>query len=306
MSQFPPQPPPGGPDWNQQPPPDPAWGQQPPPGYGQQPPPGYGQPPGYGAQPGFGGPPAKKSSPLVPILLIVAVVAVAGIAAYFLLSGDDDSGPEAVARSYVDATIAGDCDKMADMVVLQAQTPEEFRSTCQAIFASGDDALDLPADALDDLPAEVLSTRVVEENDTTATVAFEFRSRGGTTENEDIQLTKVDGDWKVNVDGASPDLPDSSGSTTDTPSDDTSDDTSDDGGSSSDAGPASDPPLDNEEAESDPELVELANSCAGGDMAACDDLYFGTDIGGDLEEYGATCGGRLDDKVYGGCEQELG
>ena len=41
-------------------------------------------------------------------------------------------------------------------------------------------------------------------------------------------------------------------------------------------------------------------------MAACDDLYYGTDVGGDLEEYGATCGGRLDDEVYGGCETRLG
>lgn len=321
MSQFPPQPPPGAPDWNQQPPPDQGWGQQPPPdpgwgqpqpGYGQQPPPGYGPPPGPGygpGQPGFGGPPAKKSSPLVPILLIVAVVAVIAIGAYFLLSGSDDGdSPESVARTYIDATIDGDCDTMTDMVALQDQTPDEFRTMCESIFATGDDAPDLPEEALADLPAEIVSTSVAEESDSSATVTVEFRSRAGTTESEPVDLTKVDGEWKIRVgEAVSPDDLEPPDDTTDTTSDDTTDttdDTSDD--SVGDAGPATEPPLDNEEAESDPQLVEEANACAGGDMAACDDLYFGTDVGGDLEEYGSTCGGRLDEETYGGCETALG
>ncbi len=325
MSYNPPQPPSGAPDWNQQPPPDQGWGQPAPgpqapgpgwggdPGYGQQPQPGYGQqpPPGYGPPPGFGGPPPKKSSPLVPILLVVAVVAAVAVGAFFLLSGDDDSGPEAAARTYIDAAIAGDCDAMADMVVLHDQTPEQWLATCQSIFATGDDALDLPPEALEDLPAEVLSMSVDAETDTSATVTVEFRSRGDTTESEPVELTKVDGDWKVNIgEAVSPedlDPPDdTTDDTTDDTSDDTTDDTSDDGVSSGDAGPASEPPLDNEEAENDSALVDLATACHDGDMAACDDLFWGTDIGGELENYGSTCGGRLEERNSGGCESLLG
>ena len=41
-------------------------------------------------------------------------------------------------------------------------------------------------------------------------------------------------------------------------------------------------------------------------MAACDELWLTTDVGGELEEYGSTCGGRLSEETSGGCETRLG
>ena len=41
----------------------------------------------------------------------------------------------------------------------------------------------------------------------------------------------------------------------------------------------------------DPALDVLWNSCAAGDMVACDDLYSQSPFGSDYEEFGDTCGG---------------
>lgn len=43
----------------------------------------------------------------------------------------------------------------------------------------------------------------------------------------------------------------------------------------------------------DPDFDRLANQCFDGDMDACDELYFGSPIDSDYEEYGDTCGGRV-------------
>jgi hypothetical protein len=40
----------------------------------------------------------------------------------------------------------------------------------------------------------------------------------------------------------------------------------------------------------DPELDALWDACAGGDMGACDELYFSAGIGTEYEEFGETCG----------------
>ncbi|TKT80304.1 M48 family metallopeptidase [Aquamicrobium sp. LC103] len=45
----------------------------------------------------------------------------------------------------------------------------------------------------------------------------------------------------------------------------------------------------------DARFAELATVCHGGDMAACDELYFASDYGTVEEEYGSTCAGRIDD-----------
>ena len=67
------------------------------------------------------------------------------------------------------------------------------------------------------------------------------------------------------------------------------------------------PPLDDPEAVADPELAGLAQSCSDGDMAACDDLWYGTDSGGVLEAYAETCGGREPaGGVFGSCEEQFG
>lgn len=44
----------------------------------------------------------------------------------------------------------------------------------------------------------------------------------------------------------------------------------------------------------DPELDALWNACAGGDMGACDDLYFQAPSGSQYEDFGDTCGNRTD------------
>jgi hypothetical protein len=49
-----------------------------------------------------------------------------------------------------------------------------------------------------------------------------------------------------------------------------------------------------------------AQDCHDGDMSACDDLYAETPVGDPYEEYGSTCGGRLDDETYGDCVRIFG
>lgn len=42
-------------------------------------------------------------------------------------------------------------------------------------------------------------------------------------------------------------------------------------------------------------------------MVACDDLYWGTEAGGELEAYAETCGGLAPGGgVYGDCEEQFG
>lgn len=50
----------------------------------------------------------------------------------------------------------------------------------------------------------------------------------------------------------------------------------------------------------------LIDECEGGDMAACDELYFATPIDSPEEEIGATCGGRSDEPLNGSCEATFG
>jgi hypothetical protein len=61
------------------------------------------------------------------------------------------------------------------------------------------------------------------------------------------------------------------------------------------------PPLDTAEAADEPEIVGHANSCYEGDLYACDEVYFQGDIGGELEAYGSTCGGRVVTELDGLC-----
>jgi len=43
----------------------------------------------------------------------------------------------------------------------------------------------------------------------------------------------------------------------------------------------------------DAELDALWDACAGGDGQACDDLYWGSPLGSEYEDFGNTCGGRV-------------
>ncbi|MBK5222100.1 MAG: DUF2510 domain-containing protein [Acidimicrobiia bacterium] len=50
----------------------------------------------------------------------------------------------------------------------------------------------------------------------------------------------------------------------------------------------------------DAELGAMRDACGGGDMTACDDLYWATPVGSVDEEFGSTCGGTTE-PTRGGC-----
>jgi hypothetical protein len=54
------------------------------------------------------------------------------------------------------------------------------------------------------------------------------------------------------------------------------------------------------------DFADLVEDCEGGDLAACDDLYFATPVGSEAETVGATCGGQSEERLNGSCEAELG
>lgn len=51
----------------------------------------------------------------------------------------------------------------------------------------------------------------------------------------------------------------------------------------------------------DPTFDALWDGCEGGDLAACDELYWTTPVGSVYEEFGATCGRRTDGSTTGSC-----
>ena len=55
-----------------------------------------------------------------------------------------------------------------------------------------------------------------------------------------------------------------------------------------------------------PNLAELTESCDGGDMAACDDLFLESPSGSLDELFGSTCGARTDEEFRGQCEFNFG
>lgn len=53
------------------------------------------------------------------------------------------------------------------------------------------------------------------------------------------------------------------------------------------------------------EFDALGAACQDGDLGACDQLYLTTPVGSVAEAYGATCGGRVDERLNGGCGEEF-
>jgi hypothetical protein len=73
-------------------------------------------------------------------------------------------------------------------------------------------------------------------------------------------------------------------------------------GGASDLGDPEDPPDTD-----DPTFAEHAEQCFDGDLGACDTLYLETPVGSPEEEYGATCGGRVEGSENAAlCEQNFG
>jgi len=44
----------------------------------------------------------------------------------------------------------------------------------------------------------------------------------------------------------------------------------------------------------DPELDALYDACDGGDYASCDELYWSSALGSEYEDFGLTCGNRIE------------
>lgn len=51
----------------------------------------------------------------------------------------------------------------------------------------------------------------------------------------------------------------------------------------------------------DPELDQLYDACGGGDLAACDDLYWQSAYGSEYESFAASCGGAMAEPAWGYC-----
>jgi hypothetical protein len=56
----------------------------------------------------------------------------------------------------------------------------------------------------------------------------------------------------------------------------------------------------------DPQLDSYWDGCQAGDMTACDDLFWNSGFDTEYEAFAETCGGRIEDTVFGGCVAELG
>ena len=54
------------------------------------------------------------------------------------------------------------------------------------------------------------------------------------------------------------------------------------------------------------DFADLVESCEGGDMADCDELFAVTPIGSEAEDVGRTCGGLGDQTTAGQCEELFG
>ena len=264
-------------------------------GWGQQPPSG----PGWGAgTPPPMGPAKKKSNPVIPILIVVALIAV-GVGAFVLLSGGDDAGssPESAVEAFFDAGQDRDCEAAGEL--LSSQTFDTFGGR-EAALAACQASLEQEGGLFSAEGAELVSTEVTSEEDSTASVTAEVRTPDGETSNQEFNLVKEDGDWKINFDAGSGSTPpeggdDGSGddggggpasSTPVTPSTSPTTSPSDGGGTSSGVVPP--------EALSDaePDDIPLAEACGQGDMAACDSLWPQTPTGSNIEAWAESCGGR--------------
>jgi hypothetical protein len=249
------------------------------------------------------GPAQKKSSPVIPILIVVVLIAV-GVGAFFLLSGGDDeagSDPAATVEAYFNAGQDRDCEAAGELLSNAAFESfggrEAALQACQA-------ALEEEGGLFSAEGAELVSTDVGSEDDSSATVTAEIRSPEGETTSQTFDLVKEDGEWKIGTLGGSGSTPPPSGDdgggspppdgSTDTslPTDDGSGSGSDDGsGGSGDTGSGSGVVPPDALSDADPEDIPVAEACAGGDMAACDTLWGQTPTGSNIEAFAESCGG---------------
>jgi hypothetical protein len=264
------------------------------------------------------GPAKKKTNPVIPILIVVALIAV-GVGAFVLLSGDDDKGgdsPESTVEAFFDAGQNRDCEAAGEL--LSSQAFESFggrEAALQACQAS----LDEPGGLFSAEGSELTGTEVTSEDDSNATVTAEVRTSDGETQSQEINLVKEDGEWKISAFGGGGSTPPegggdggsggSGGGGTPTSTPETSAPSDGGSGGSGGSGSIGDAgPIPSSDPTGDAEQLSHAEQCAAGDMGVCDDLYWETSPGSDLETYGRTCGGRVGDETRPGgqCETEFG
>lgn len=223
------------------------------------------------------------------VAAVPAVVVLAGLGTYQAGRGGVTESPGAVATRYFQAALDGDCAALVETIVMVDRTPDEMVGECRLwLDEAGLGDARLSADAAAGTPAELVDVTVSEQTATEATATIDFRTLGGESGSEQVSLIKLDGVWRIDIDGTA-------GATLDhLPGG------SDGGGGGlAELGPGLPPPVDIALIRSDPELADMANSCWTGDMDACDDLYHEAD--GELKSYAAGCGGRVRTPTRGGC-----
>ena len=116
---------------------------------------------------------------LVTCLAALSLVAFAGCGG---------GGPEDTIKDYLDAAADGDADKACDLVT-DDFVDEELGGDCEeAIEQAGDELDDEQKDKIRD--AEISD---VEEDGDKATAKLEIEDQ----EDDEVELEKVDGDWKI-------------------------------------------------------------------------------------------------------------
>jgi hypothetical protein len=108
---------------------------------------------------------------------------------------------------------------------------------------------------------------------------------------EEIDLDEMADDCELDPETFGTDTGGDDGGTDET--DDGATDDTDDGGSTDEPDAYGD----------DPELDALYDDCEGGDLVACDDLYFDSPVGSEYESFGSTCGDTTDE-TFGFCEED--
>ncbi|HEY8523690.1 MAG TPA: hypothetical protein VIL48_01920 [Acidimicrobiales bacterium] len=259
--------------------------------------------------------PRKKGmNPVIPIVIVLALVAV-GVGAFFLLSGDDDGdSPESVVEALVDAASDQDCSRAVGLfsnasIEQSGFTRQELTADCEESAGQGS--------GLFSGGVELVSTNVTDETDDSATVEATVRAQG-----EEHTVTygvvKEDGEWRIDFNtfgagGSSQGAGPSDGGSGSGPSDGNVDDGPSSGGSDSGTsggsggGSASGQVPPEALADADPEDIPLAEACAGGDMAACDELWWQTPVGSNIEAFAESCGGIDPGGDHAAtCEDEFG
>lgn len=155
------------------------------------------QRPGGGWQPPDGGPSAAMGSEgsrsRLPALIVVVLIA-AGVGAFLLLSGDDESthDPAGVVNTFFEAAEDHDC---LDAVGLLSESSlgasrAEVVDACQSAGVAG--VLRTTDHAV------LVSTEVSDQSDSAATVAAEIRS-GGERQTIDVHVVRERDAWRIDL-----------------------------------------------------------------------------------------------------------